>query len=363
MKNIVFALIFIYLISQIGTVKHCNNTDSTETDDKIEYIQNRNFDDSLSINKQKNYYYSDTIKYWKNTKQQIKINYGQILNKKWPKDIVVTDLQKENDISQIFHVPNEVQCDFFFMYSASDDWKNSGIEVKVNGNILLSNLTLSDNEVKNFSTKVNSIHGLNTVEFADINQNKIQNGTLISQVSFKCPLYKKIEFEFLKNNYFNESVIFPISQSYLIVESIPNWKISSNSLKITNSRHHLKKNWFYNLNTFHLFNNQTLYQKFNVPSKMNCTLSFYYNQFKDDIFMTSFAAKLNDVCVFSSSTTEKLDDTLHYVTISVMSKCGLNKVSFSQLKENEKYYEVLLSGVHFKCSPFQSVKRSHHHHH
>lgn len=355
MKNIVFTLSLICLICQIFSIKlKVNQTPLPPTDNRIEYINNRNFNQDLSVPSW-GLFPGSSVKYWRITGDQFEFGLGTIYNPRWAPGIVVAemDVLANQIISQTFPVSNEADCDFSFQYSAKQNGASKrldtcGIEVKVNGKVLLSLKSLPDYEVKTFTAKVRSVVGINKVEFSDISISDAQ-GTVISQASFKCPPDTRVEY--IKNRYFKDGITVPATWGLFDSKKIPFWKTTGSQFEIGTGRATYNKNWFENwsVNEMDVYKNEVVSQDFNVTSEMTCDFSFYYAS-KEALALTTsgIEVKYNGGSVLTLKNLP--NNNLQFFTTSVVTKIGLNTVSFADLGTSDSL-GTTISGVSFLCPP------------
>lgn len=368
MKNIVFTLTLVYLFFQICSLRHCNHTHLPQSDNKIEYIQNRNFDQYISMADDdvlppKGIYEIEKVKYWRSImyifqlhkmySSLIRLRLGKLYNHRWSTGIVVAELNSyyNKNITQTFAIPNEVKCDFSFQYSATDGTSNStipsGIEARVNGRVVLFIPKLTDYEVHTFSTKVDSVAGINKVDFADISKRTDSNRTVISQVSFKCSSDRRIQY--INNRFFNESIAIPNNTFSTDTPSIPYWKSTGSKFKILIGDL-FNRNWFQNWIVIVMDGgkNEVISQEFNVTKEMTCEFSFYYASVDYLALSTSgLEVKYNEVTLLSLKSLSTRD--LQFFSASVVTKVGMNKISFTDLGISDSM-GTTISGVSFLCS-------------
>lgn len=355
MKNIAFTLSFICLICQTFSIKlKVNQTPLPPTDNRIEYINNRNFNQDISVPSW-GLFPGSSVKYWRITGDQFEFGLGTIYNRRWSAGIVVAemDVLANQIITQTFPVSNEADCDFSFQYSAKENGASKrldtcGIEVKVNGKVLLSLKSLPDYEVKTFTAKVKSVAGINKVEFSDISISDAQ-GTVISQASFKCPPDTRVEY--IKNRFFKDGITVPATWGLFDSKIIPFWKSTGSQFEIGNGRATYNKDWFENwsVNEMDVYKNEVVSQDFNAPSVMTCDFSFYYAS-KEALALTTsgIEVKYNGGTVLSLKNLP--NNNLQFFSASVVTKVGSNTVSFADLGTADSL-GTTISGVSFLCPP------------
>jgi hypothetical protein len=307
------------------------------------------------LNKTCGLFPGSSVKYWRITGDQFELGLGKIYNTRWPAGIVVAemDVLANQIISQTFPVSNEADCDFSFQYSAKENGASKrldtcGIEVKVNGKVLLSLKSLPDYEVKTFSAKVKSVAGINKVEFSDISISDA-HGTVISQASFKCPPDTRVEY--IKNRFFKDGITVPATWGLFDSKTIPFWKSTGTQFEIGNGRAVYNKNWFENwsVNEMDVYKNEVVSQDFDVTSVMTCDFSFYYAS-KEALALTTSGIEVK----YNGGTVLLLknlpNNNLQFFSASVVTKVGLNTISFADLGIADSL-GTTISGVSFLCPP------------